>query len=562
MSKAKSIDGLRRRDEKGAAPVKRRVIRVKTKAVAKQTARRELGIQEKANKPKDKAIRDYLASIKDDDPANLTGELKKKSKKQNKRKAGGKKKVVKRILLVLLVLILVALGVVYVILNDFVSKVTDGGSLISVLTSNPNTPLEKDESGRTNILVFGTEGYNMDDPKYDGGHLTDSMLMISIDQDDNSVKAVSLPRDLKYGTCTSTGKLNEVYYCQYQKRNKNDPESIKAQEKAGAEDLGAAFEKVLGVKIQYHVHVNWEALIKIINAIGGIDVYFTYGDQTYEGEDEAITEIKTSSKYGLADGDNNKYFYKYANGEVIHLDGAAALAVARTRNAVRGYGALGGNFSREYFQQKIIEAAIKKMKVKNIASDWAAVLSIKDAVGDNLRTNFKDTELKTLMKLIGTLDVAGMKSISLHSGEGGANLLRTGMIGGTSYVYPVAGVGKYEAIHNYIKRELSNNPIIAENATIAVLNGTSAYGVASAEKTTLEGKSYNVKMTGNAPADLNNFDGVKIYQKNDEKTKTADALRQLYNDVVFTTEIPESLKNYKYDFIIIIGNGRSYKTSE
>lgn len=562
MSSAKSIDGLRRREDKvdisTKTPKRRKV--VARRKISEESPRYKLEKLEKKNrKINDKevrAIHEYLESIHDENPTDLI-ETQKADKKKKKRNG---KKNKKKIILIILGLFLLAGAALYIYFNDLIVRVTDGGNLLSVLTANPDTPLEEDENGRTNILVFGTEGYDMNNPNYDGGYLTDSMLMISINQDDNSVKAVSLPRDLKYGTCTGTGKLNEVFYCEYQKNNGNQ-DSIKLQEKAGATKLEEAFEKVLGVKIQYYTHLNWEALIKIVNSIGGIDVYFTYGDeQSYTGDDKTVTSIKTSDKRGLADGNGKKMYYKYKNGEVIHLDGAAALAVARTRNAYGGYGASGGNFSREYFQQKIIEAIVKKMKAKNLATDWGTILGIKEAVGDNLRTNFKDTELKTLMKLIGTINIAEMESIHLQ-GENESNLLTTGMIGGISYVYPVAGVGKYDNIHSYVKKKLSNNPIITENATIIILNGTKTYGVAAAEKDILVEKFYNVKSTGNAPSSLSDFDGVKIYQRATEKLKTAEALQQLYNDVELTTDIPGDLQKYDYNFIIILGNGYSYKSS-
>ena len=89
-----------------------------------------------------------------------------------------------------------------------------------------------------------------------------------------------MPRDLKSHTCTATSKINELFYCKYIK-NDGTEESKKKYENEGGEDLANAFEEVLGIDIQYRVHVNWAALIQAIDAIGGIDVVFTYGDQTW-----------------------------------------------------------------------------------------------------------------------------------------------------------------------------------------------------------------------------------------------------------------------------------------
>ena len=78
----------------------------------------------------------------------------------------------------------------------------------------------------------------------------------------------------------ATSKINELFYCKYIK-NDGTEESKKKYENEGGEDLANAFEEVLGIDIQYRVHVNWAALIQAIDAIGGIDVVFTYGDQTW-----------------------------------------------------------------------------------------------------------------------------------------------------------------------------------------------------------------------------------------------------------------------------------------
>lgn len=506
------------------------------------------------------AMKEFMSEVKDVDPTDLVevaaaekgkGWSKKSKAKKTKAKKEKTKKKKGRVKWVIITLILAALigGGVYLyhFLNDFVKQITDGGNIVNVLFSDPDTPLAKDENGRTNILVFGTEGYQMDDPKWDGGYLTDSMMMLSIDQDTGDVKAVSLPRDLKTKTCTATGKINEVFWCKYSKVTKNSTaEEKRKYEEEGAMALEAAFEEVFGVEIQYHVHANWAALTSIVDALSGIDVVFLYGEQTWDGDE---TTIVTTDKRGLADGTRNKYHIQFENGKPYHLNGEQALAVARARNAYGGYGAGNGNFSREYFQQRIIEALAKQAKSSNL--DLTKVLAIKTAVGDNLRTNFKDTEIKTIVKLGTNLDFAGVETINLYQP---VQYLTTGYINGISYVYPSRGVGNYSDIHTFIKRKLSGEAFTAEEAKVVVLNGTRINGIAATEKSYLEGKGYIVSNTGNAPSGLGDFDGVKIYQLTADKTKTAEALLKLYSEDLIT-EIPEALAGYDCDFIVIVGNG-------
>ena len=582
MSSGRSIDGLKRR---GGSPVKRtsvsRRVRPVMKAPIRDTTptRRRIGVSEKEKtddqigvvntggekkiKEADnaKAVKDFLSENYNDDPTDLVDAPRKK-KKEKKKKRGHKG--LKRFLIVFVVLLIVAGGGIFLYLNDFVSQITDGGGILGLLLSDPDTPLEKDENGRSNILIFGTEGWSMDHPEqYDGGDLTDSMMLISVNQDTGDAKAISLPRDLKTTTCTSSGKLNEVYYCNYSEvytkiaaGQKVSNEERQEYERKAATELAKKFEEILGIKVHYRVHVNWQAVVQVIDAIGGVDVVFVYGDQKWDGNE---TTIEVSDERGIADMryDYSGYNFEYQTGKAYHLGGQEALAVARARNAFGGYGASGGNFSREYFQQRIIEAMVKKARASQITSDLVKALKIKEAVGKNFRTNFKDTEIKTLLKLADSDILTRMETISLYNAdEGGQSLLTMGMINGISYVYPAEGVGQYSQIHSYIKKQLSGADYINEGAKIVVLNGTKANGVAGNEKNDLEDDGYTVSQVDNAPDKdgLSNFDGVKLYQVNTKMEKTARALKKRYG-VDIITKIPNELKSYDSDFIVIIGNG-------
>ncbi len=562
---SQSIDGLRRRGDK--VVVRRQSVGTNPtsqprKISVASTKKRSLEAPDNKKELKnliehESAVRDFLEEVKDVDPTNLADVPKKEKKakkhKKMKDKKPKKKHTVRNIILIIVFLLIAGVVAVYFYLNDTIAKVTDGGSLLGLIFSDPDTPLMQDSNGRTNMIIFGTEGYSMDDPNYDGGFLTDSMMLLSVNQETGNAKAVSLPRDLKAPTaCTGTGKFNEIYYCEYAK-SKN--------EQAAAQKLADAFTEVLGVEVHYKIHANWDAVVKIVDAIGGIDVVFTTKGQGWDGDE---VTIETTSNKGLRDMDSHRHVYiDYPNGQVIHLDGAAALAVARVRNAYGGWGAANGNFNREVFQQRILEAIVKKAKAGNVVGDLGAVLQIKSAIGDNLRTDFKDTEIKTALKVASTVDMKNLESISLYSTDDKpAALMTTGMINNISYVLPTAGVGNYSAIKTYMKRKLTAADWSSENAQIAVLNGTSATGIASKEKTALEDKGYIVKSTGNAPSGLGGFDGVRIYQKNTKLTQTADSLKSFYKiddkDRIFTTEIPEGLKSVEADFIVIVGNGFSH----
>lgn len=108
--------------------------------------------------------------------------------------------------------------------------------------------------------MAGHEGRSV----HDGAQLTDSLMVMSVDQKEKNAITMSLPRDLKVGKeACYAGKINEVYTCA-SKDGKN--------EEAGANAVMNELSKITGLEMHYFVHVNWGSLIQIVDALGGITV--------------------------------------------------------------------------------------------------------------------------------------------------------------------------------------------------------------------------------------------------------------------------------------------------
>ena len=159
-----------------------------------------------------------------------------KSKKQKKGKPNDKPKKkhkIRRRVLLTLFLLLITAGVILFIWGDsIISRLTNGQSgLWDVFGSvmSETVPFETDEHGRTNILVFGTGGYDMDGSvngtQHDGADLTDSIMVVSFDQETKDVALLSIPRDLKVSQACFAGKVNEVYTCNKSDRSNEAPRS-------------------------------------------------------------------------------------------------------------------------------------------------------------------------------------------------------------------------------------------------------------------------------------------------------------------------------------------------
>ena len=449
------------------------------------------------------------------------------------KKKTSKGKIVKRIIIILILAIIGVVG--YLAVKAFLAggKVFNGNPL-DILTTK--TRLSEDENGRTNILIFGTSGYTMEESAWDGAMLTDSIMVVSIDQDEHNAYMMSLPRDLyvQHTNCPSlgatAGKLNEVFYCAY---------APNQDEKAGAANLMAKAGEILGLDIQYYIHADWTALVQAVDAVGGVDV-----------------TIESTDPRGIYDSSTG---IKYANGEVAHLNGEKALALARARNHNYGdYGLAGGNYDREKNQQKILAALQQKAMSAGTLLNPVAVSNLIDSLGNNLITDFDTGHVQTLADIASNVQMDQIKQLPfVGRDDGGPDLIGSYAPNGT-YLgeAPLAGVYDYSEIQSYIAQNMSSDPVVREGATIDVLNGSDQVGLAGEKAEELEEDNYTIGEIANAPANIS--DKVVIYQLNSDMPGTAAALKDKYG----VEPIQGELAGYytTADFVVVFGEGSADQT--
>ncbi|MDN5351901.1 MAG: polyisoprenyl-teichoic acid--peptidoglycan teichoic acid transferase [Clostridiales bacterium] len=107
---------------------------------------------------------------------------------------------------------------------------------------------------QVNFLVMGIEGTR-----------TDTLIFVSVDTKDNTVKALSIPRDTYYPTEGKNGagqkKINAVYGF---------------KEIGGPEGVVNTVENLLGVSIDHYVAVDYDAVAAIVDLVGGVEVDVPY----------------------------------------------------------------------------------------------------------------------------------------------------------------------------------------------------------------------------------------------------------------------------------------------
>lgn len=468
-----------------------------------------------------------------DDPTLQEGKKsrrqRRKDKKLNKKPLTRKQKIIRGILISFGV-ILFAIGAFFVynlVANS--SKVLQG----NIFDLAQNEPLKEDANGRSNFVIFGT-AEDSEGGTHEGGNLTDSIMVVSINQTKDDAYMLSIPRDLwvKYETVCPAGfqgKINEVYNC---------ASDAGEDEAAGAAALQRKVGEVTGLDIQYFVHLNFTAVEQAVDAVGGVEVVIESDDPRGIFDDNFDWRCNYTCN-----------FVKYPNGPTGTIDGEHALALARARGASGNtYGLPNANFDREKNQQKIIKSLREKALSAGTLANPIAVSNLMNALGNNLRTNIQTKEVQTLAGL--GQDIPSEKIIQLTLVETDNMLVMNDRQGAQSIVRPVAGLLDYSDIAAYVNENVNATDVSREKAHVSVLNGGRAAGVAQTEADKLSDLGIKIDLVSNAPDDI--LSKVEIYQISSDKTATAAKLQELYGVTLKTTAPPTSVVG-ETDFLIILG---------
>lgn len=442
------------------------------------------------------------------------------------------KKFFKRLFILLFIVIILIGG--YVGIRALIASSNIFGGNLFDLLSQPQA-LKTDANGRSNVLVFGTS--EDDAHGHDGASLTDSIMLMSINQKSKHVAMTSVPRDLWVdyeSSCEfgNAGKINVAYVCG---AGESDP---KEHSDAGAQALMRKVGEVYGLEMQYYVHVNYTALQQTVDAVGGVDVV-----------------IESDDPRGILDRNFDWecnyecYYVKYPNGPA-HLDGKHALMLARARNDAGGYGLSAGNFDREKNQQKILVALKKKAASAGTFANPVAATKLIDSIGGNVRSNFVSGEIKTLIGLANDIKENQIDRIDLN--KEGNQLFTTGAYSGQSIVRPVAGLTDYSEIQAFMRKQLGGNAIGKEAATIMVLNGSGQPGAAQTMQDNLVAQGFNISDIGNAVAS-SDYGDASIYKI----SKTAQPATQKKLEKALKTKTKPGPLPYGMiattDFVVIVG---------
>jgi LCP family protein required for cell wall assembly len=158
----------------------------------------------------------------------------------------------------------------------------------------------------------------------------------------------------------------------------------------GMEALGRTISHLLGLKIDYYVLVDMAGFVALVDALGGVDVYFEKPmhiafSPAEEGGDKAYINVDTG---------------------VNHLDGLEALAYVRNRYRSSDY-------VRMERQRCMLRSIAAEADVFTLIRRFSAIT---EALRNNARTNIPLDLLPELIRQVSRLDFADIDTIAFTPG--------------------------------------------------------------------------------------------------------------------------------------------------
>lgn len=334
---------------------------------------------------------------------------------------------------------------------------------LGILLEVAGEELQTDNYGHTNFLLLGTGG-----KFHDGGNLTDSIIVASLDNESKLMTMLSIPRDLfVQNEEIVDSRINEIYF---------NAKSKLGSSAAGLEYMKKKVEEIVGVPIHYWVKIDFQGFKDLVDALGGIDI-----------------EVKDAIYDPFYPKDGTYLYEPFSISPGLHhMDGEVALKYARSRKTT-------SDFDRAARQQQILYAIkdqalktdtlLSKEKIKNILT----------ALKENIETNIKVQEILTLGSFAEGFTPDQLVHRLIHDDPtqcGG--FVYTPMREAYGGMFVLVPAGGFEFLHLYADLNFNTPKIIPAGDKIHILNGTGSAGTAGEAKQIFQRFCFDITRFSNA----------------------------------------------------------------
>lgn len=387
--------------------------------------------------------------------------------KKNRYAKKRKKKIGKKVLIFIIIILLLGIG--WFTYRTIRNGGGISGMLATVVGHNENT---KKDLKEIKVLILGVSTDT-------DAELTDTIMIASYNPNTQKANLLSIPRDTFTGKnpkkAVASQKINSLYNI-----NKTPDKTL------------AAVNELTGLDIKYYVVVKTEALIKLVDAIGGVKFNVPMRMKYTDTSQNLVIDLEEGEQ--LIDGNKAEQLLRFRHNDYQKGVGMTSYPSEYGDN----------DFGRMRTQRDFIIATLKQtLKPSNIFKIGQILEIANENVDTNLELSFVkdyipyavelDTENITSATLPGTTpDVSTTNGVSIFVADKKASkeLIQS------MFYADVTEENKDNTISNNTTSISTTTTQTAEDISIELLNGSGDNSKIEKAKELLEEAGYNVKKTG------------------------------------------------------------------
>jgi LCP family protein required for cell wall assembly len=349
-----------------------------------------------------------------------------------------------------------------------------------------SAPVKGDDAGTENILMIGSTdrcALKVQNPAYGlcsqgvNGVNSDVVMILHLNPVNHSVSILSIPRDLFVPNARSDG-ANKIDAALYQ----------------GPDQLIAAIEDDFGIPIQHFVELNFDSFINVVQALGGIKMYFP--EPVYDAY--SGLNIQTTG--------------------CLQLNGTQALQVVRARHVqYKGPGVTSSDpaywpqeaqsdiarIRRDHEFLRVLASAVKAKGLSNPLTDQQLVSGV---VGQlTVDSSFSASDMISLVLGYHDVDVSTAPQLTMPVSvdQFGSYVYQGGSYGDVEFP---AEPQDHNAVDQFLGLKSSSEDTYSggklpapSSVTVSVLNGSGAYNQATTTSQGLQALGFHIATIGDSP---------------------------------------------------------------
>lgn len=309
-----------------------------------------------------------------------------------------------------------------------------------------------------NVLLMGYGGGG-----HQGGKLTDTLMLVSVQPKTKQVFLISIPRDLwvpvqAKGDEDTFMKINAAYAIGADDRGYPNKKPQFTGPAGGGELAKTVVTRVTGLPVNRFVTLDFNGFKKTIETLGGVNVKVdkTFDDFHYpiEGKEDDTcgkTEEEIAAVSATMSGDllDQQFACRY---EVLHfdagkqlMDGPTALKYVRSRHSAQD----GGDFNRGARQRNVLLAVKEKVLALNF---FPKIIPFTSSLASNLTMDVTIDDIQEFLKYKDDLTNYQVVNLALTQ----QNVLTISTTpAGQSIVTPKEGIGQYAQLQEWLKQQMA-----------------------------------------------------------------------------------------------------------